>query len=233
MLAITMCWSVSATHHLHLVIIPFFCSFYISFIFIYSYICSYHYYVNRHILECSYWVCSQTMLGLVSFFLVLVLVTQINNTWISTMWSLITMSWTDLNVGRTECTVAWCSVDNWQPLTNSKFYVKSLVCEWYVDKLSYAKSTHPENTSLWDTPCQHLIQKAHLPWQPPSLQYACTVLVQQSKDSAFHNGDTPIQLSLPWWSHTPFSVSTLKPPLGIIGAILLKPQVSSIVCTYI
>ena len=25
------------------------------------------------------------------------------------------------DVGRTECTVAWCSVDNWQLLTNSKF----------------------------------------------------------------------------------------------------------------
>jgi len=32
-----------------------------------------HYYVNRYILKCLYLVCSQTILGLVSFFLALVI----------------------------------------------------------------------------------------------------------------------------------------------------------------
>ena len=34
-------------------------------------------------------------------------------------------------------------------------------------------------------------------------------------------------------THTPISVSTLKPPLEVIGAILLKPWVSPIVWTCI
>ena len=40
-------------------------------------------------------------------------------------------------------------------------------------------------------------------------------------DSVFHDRVTPV------------SVSTLKPPLRVIGAILLKPQVSPIVGIYI
>jgi len=45
------------------------------------------------------------------------------------------------------------------------------------------------------------------------------VLVQQSRDSIFHDEDTSIQLGLLWWSHTPVSILTLKSPLGVIGAI--------------
>ena len=47
------------------------------------------------------------------------------------------------------------------------------------------------------------------------------VVVQPSGYSVFHGGDTPIQLVF----HdrvTPVSVSTLKPPLGVIGVLPLK-----------
>ena len=56
------------------------------------------------------------------------------------------------------------------------------------------------------------------------------VVMQQSRDSIFYNGDTSIQLSLPWQSCTSASVSTLKPLLGAIKFIPLKPQASFIVC---
>jgi len=59
------------------------------------------------------------------------------------------------------------------------------------------------------------------------------VVMQLSRYSIFHNGDTLIQLSLPWWSYTPFSVLTLKPPLGAIGIISLKSQASPIVEAHI
>ena len=49
------------------------------------------------------------------------------------------------------------------------------------------------------------------------------VVIQPSRYSVFHNGDTLIQLCLPWQSHTSVSVLTLKHPLKVIGAILLKP----------
>ena len=57
--------------------------------------------------------------------------------------------------------------------------------------------------------------------------------MQQSGDFVFHDRDTPIQLSLLWQSCTPVSILTLKPLLGAIGAIPLKPQASSIVSLYI
>ena len=46
--------SVSATRHLHLVIIPPLVHSISLLFFIHSYIHSYHYYVNRHILECLF-----------------------------------------------------------------------------------------------------------------------------------------------------------------------------------
>ena len=54
-------------------------------------------------------------------------------------------------------------------------------------------------------------------------------VMQPSRYFIFYNGDTSIQLGLPWQNHTPVSISILKPPLGVIEAILLKPQVSSVV----
>ena len=57
------------------------------------------------------------------------------------------------------------------------------------------------------------------------------VVIQSSGYSIFHDGDTPIWLGLSYKSHTPVSISTLKPPLGAIGAIPLKPQVSPMVDT--
>ena len=56
-----------------------------------------------------------------------------------------------------------------------------------------------------------------------------TAVMQSSGYFIFYNGDTPIQLSLPWQSHTPISVSTLKPPLSTIGVIPLELQVYFIV----
>jgi len=48
-------------------------------------------------------------------------------------------------------------------------------------------------------------------------------VMQQSGDLVFHGRDTPIWFGLLWQSYTSFSVLTLKPLLGVIEAILLKP----------
>jgi len=69
----------------------------------------------------------------------------------------------------------------------------------------------------------------HLPIFISSLYLRCNL----SSMSKGHDRDTPIWLSLPWQSCTPVSISILKPPLGAIGAIPLKPQASPIVCTCI
>ena len=68
-----------------------------------------------------------------------------------------------------------------------------------------------------------LFQNVHY-ISPPSivailLAICLVVVMQQSRDSVFHDGDTPIQLGLPWQSHTPVSVLTLKSLLRAIGAI--------------
>jgi len=73
--------------------------------------------------------------------------------------------------------------------------------------MSYAKSTHSENTFPQYIPCQQL-------------------------KFIFHSRDTPFDLVF----HdrvAPVSVSTLKPLLGVIGAIPLNLRVSSIVGTHI
>jgi len=57
--------------------------------------------------------------------------------------------------------------------------------------------------------------------------------MQQSEYSVFHNRNTPIQLGLLWQSHTPVSVPPLKPPLGAIDTIPLKPQASLLLFTCI
>jgi len=87
------------------------------------------------------------------------------------------------------------------------------------------KSTHLETTSPWWSHLQNI--QAHLPQWPPFSQYileqCCKPLgIPSSKaeillfNSVFHDRVTPV------------SVSTLKPLLGIIGVVLLKPQVSPI-----
>jgi len=48
------------------------------------------------------------------------------------------------------------------------------------------------------------------------------VVLQPSMYSIFHSGDTPFDLVF-YDGVTPVSVSILKPLLGIIGAIPLKP----------
>ena len=57
--------------------------------------------------------------------------------------------------------------------------------------------------------------------------------MQLSEYSIFYNKNTPIQLGLLWQSYTPVSVSSLKPLLGAIRTIPLKPQASSILPTCI
>ena len=48
------------------------------------------------------------------------------------------------------------------------------------------------------------------------------VVLQLSGYSIFHSRNTPIQLSFPY-RVTPVSISILKPLLGVIGVLLLKP----------
>ena len=87
------------------------------------------------------------------------------------------------------------------------------------------KSTHPEITSLqW----YHLqIIQARLPWWPSFLQHILWQYYNHPDipssiaeillfNSVFHNRVIPI------------SISTLKPPLGVIGILPLKPWVSHI-----
>jgi len=87
------------------------------------------------------------------------------------------------------------------------------------------KSTCPEITFSWWNHLRTI--QAHLPQQPSFLQHVswqcCNPLDILSSiveillfNSVFHNGVTP------------FSVSTLKPPLGAIGVLLLKLQASPI-----
>ena len=66
------------------------------------------------------------------------------------------------------------------------------------------------------------LQACLLQW-PPSLQHALIVVVQQSRYSIFYDRDTPIQLGLLQQSCTPVSISILKPLLGTIEVILMKP----------
>ena len=67
---------------------------------------------------------------------------------------------------------------------------------------------------------------------PPSMAatFLATCLIavlQPSGYSVFHDGDTPIH-SVFHDGVTLVSVSTLKPPLGAIGVLPLKPQASPI-----
>ena len=87
------------------------------------------------------------------------------------------------------------------------------------------KSTCPETTSPWWRHLQNI--QACLPWQPPFSQHVLwwycnhpdilsSIVEILLFNSVFHDGVTPI------------SVSILKPPLGVIGVLPLKPQVSPI-----
>ena len=62
--------------------------------------------------------------------------------------------------------------------------------------MTYTKFTHPENISLWYTPCQQLIQI-----KPAFYGGYLTHNIPHSSDTIiqvfhFHDGDTPIQLGL-------------------------------------
>jgi len=57
----------------------------------------------------------------------------------------------------------------------------------YMEILSYAKSTHLENTFLWG----YFLLISNLK-SLPFLQHTCTALVQQSRDFIFYDRDTPI-----------------------------------------
>ena len=96
---------------------------------------------------------------------------------------------------------------------------------FYIYMVSYTslpvwKTTSPRWCHLWTL-------QARLPWQPPFSQHVlwwcCNPLGIPSFtaeillfNSVFHDGVAPV------------SVSTLKPPLGVIGVLPLKPRVSPI-----
>jgi len=90
--------------------------------------------------------------------------------------------------------------------------------------MSYAKSTHLENISPWYISCQQL--------KPTFLTTYLIVVIQSSRYSIFYNKDISID-SVFYGGVTSINILILKPPLKIIGAIPLKPQVSSIVGTHI
>ena len=80
---------------------------------------------------------------------------------------------------------------------------------------------------IWKLHFYGVIIQAHLPWQPPFLQHILGqcynplgILSSMVEillfNSVFHDGITPV------------SVSTLKPLLGVIEVLLLKPQISFI-----
>ena len=90
---------------------------------------------------------------------------------------------------------------------------------------TYASPTHPEIISPW---WYHLqIIQACLPWQPPFSQH---VLWQCCNHLGIPSSTAEILLfnSVFYDGVTPVSVSTLKPLLGVIGVLPLKPQVSPI-----
>ena len=97
-----------------------------------------------------------------------------------------------------------------------------------VSNVSYAKSTHTENTSLqWY--CFSNVHYISLPSIVAIFFITYLVVVMQpSGYSVFYSGNTSIWLGFLWQSYTLISVSTLKPLLGVIGAILLKLQASPI-----
>ena len=83
------------------------------------------------------------------------------------------------------------------------------------------KSTCLEITSLWSNHTilpfsQHVSRQCYNP--PGILSSTAGILLF---NSVFHDRVTPV------------SVSTLKPPLRVIGVLLLKPQVSPIVSVWI
>ena len=101
-----------------------------------------------------------------------------------------------------------------------------LVCYDWILEMSYTSPPVWKTTSLqW---CHLWTIQARLPRRPPFSQYVlwwcCNPLGILSSmveillfNSVFHDGVAPI------------SVSTLKPPLGVIGVLPLKPQASPII----
>ena len=105
-------------------------------------------------------------------------------------------------------------------MSNLEYKSKSVICQVYL--------SGKHITTVYFLPTI----KAHLPWQPPFLQHilrqCCNYLDISSStveillfDSVFHDRVTPV------------SISTLKPPLGVIRAIPLKLQTSPIVGIHI
>ena len=84
-----------------------------------------------------------------------------------------------------------------------------------------------------DTACSTSNLQAYLPQWPTFLQHAFAAVMQLSEYSVFYDKDTPIWLSLSWQSYTPISISTLKPSLRTIRAILLKLWASPILSSCI
>jgi len=90
---------------------------------------------------------------------------------------------------------------------------------------SSVQKTYLHSNTVWST---SIIQVYLLQW-PPFLQYIHMVVVQPSRYFTFYNKNTSTWLGLLWQSpSTSVSISPLKPSLGAIEAIILKPQESPI-----
>ena len=78
-----------------------------------------------------------------------------------------------------------------------------------------------------------LVQKLHLYsnvafqlYKPIFLATHLMAVMQPSRYSIFHNGDTPIQLGLPWWSHLYQCLNTETSTWGNRGYTTETPSIS-------
>ena len=82
------------------------------------------------------------------------------------------------------------------------------------------KSTHLGTTSLW---WNHLPKLTSLPSMVTTFLATCLMVVlHPSRYSVFHNGDTPIQLSLLWWSYSYQCLNTETPSISYIFCLYIR-----------
>jgi len=93
------------------------------------------------------------------------------------------------------------------------------------------KSTHPETTSLqWN----NLPKPTSLPSTVATfLATNLMAVLQSSRYSVFHSGDTPIQLSLPWQSYSCQCLNTETSAWGNRSVTTKIPSIFYIFCLYI
>ena len=102
---------------------------------------------------------------------------------------------------------------------------KQTTCEtWDINCMSYASSTYPENyIPAVMPPLNH----TSLPSMAATfLTTRFMAVLQPSGYSVFHGGDTPIQLSLPWWSCSCQCLNTETSARGNRGFTTETPSIS-------